>query len=397
MSFNIATSGLKSITQQLEAISNNIANSGTTGYKSMRAEFASLYADRAPLGVGVSNVSQSISRGGNITETGRNLDLAISGNGFFVVRDINGKQIYTRAGYFGTDAQGNLVNNQGGKLQGYQADANGKLQPGRIGDLNINANGLPAKATTELKFNANLDAREKPIPSDKPFDPDDSETYNKSYTTQVFDSLGREHTVTQYFVKTSENEWTAHYVVDGDKSNATSQDMKFDTNGKLVSPTGNVTISAVVAGAAPLDISLSYEGTSQFAADFAVSKNEPNGYKPGEKIGQQIDEDGSVYATYSNGQRQLQGQLVLASFTNPDGLKAIDGTAWEQGNSSGMPLLGAAKSGTNGLIKSAALESSNVDLTNELVGLMSAQRNYQANTKVISTNDQMMSALFQAV
>lgn len=397
MSFNIATSGLNAITQQLNAISNNIANSGTTGYKSMRAEFASLYAGSNPLGVGVTNVSQSISSGGNIASTGRSLDLAINGNGFFVVRDSNGSTTYTRAGYFGTDSNGYLVNNAGGKLQGYPVDASGNLQTGTVGDLQINASGLPAKATSTIDFAANLDAREEAKPADNIFNPDDSSTFNKSYTTQVYDSLGREHTVTQYFVKTGENEWTAHYVVDGDKENISSQDLTFDTNGQLSSPTGAVNISAAISGAEQLELKMSYAGSSQYGSDFSVTTNKADGYKSGERTGQQIDEDGMVYATYSNGQRLLQGQMVLANFTNPDGLSAIDGTAWEQTNSSGAPLLGTPKSGMYGQINAAALESSNVDLTAELVGLMSAQRNYQANTKVISTNDQMMNSLFQAL
>lgn len=397
MSFNIATSGLNAITQQMNAISNNIANSGTTGYKSMRAEFAALYAGSAPLGVGVSSMSQSISTGGGISGTGRNLDLAINGNGFFVVRDTSGNTSYTRAGYFGTDNNGYLVNNLGSKLQGYPVNAEGQLQVGTISDLQINAGGLPAKSTSTLDFIANLDARAEVKPATPTFDPDKSDTFNNSYTTQVYDSLGREHTLTQYFVKTDDNNWTAHYVVDGDKANATESKMEFDTSGLLIAPTGLVNITAPAPGAEDLNINLSYSGSSQYGSDFSVNKNNPDGYQSGEKTGQQIDDDGMVYATFSNGQRLLQGQMVLANFTNPDGLQATDGTSWQQTNNSGAPLLGAPKSGMYGTIKSAALESSNVDLTAELVGLMSAQRNYQANTKVISTNDQMMNALFQAL
>lgn len=397
MSFNIATSGLNAITQQMNAISNNIANSGTTGYKSMRAEFSALYAGTAPLGVGVSSMSQSISTGGGISGTGRNLDLAINGNGFFVVRDTNGSTSYTRAGYFGTDNDGYLVNNLGSKLQGYPVNGEGKLQSGTIGDLQINASGLPAKSSSSLDFVANLDARAEAKPATPGFDPDNNDTFNNSYTSPVYDSLGREHTLTQYFVKNDDNKWTAHYVVDGDKANATSSPLEFDTNGLLTSPTGPVNVTAAAPGADELSIDVNYSGSSQYGSEFSVSKNKADGYKSGEKTGQQIDDDGMVYATFSNGQRLLQGQMVLANFTNPDGLQATDGTTWQQTNGSGAPLLGTPKSGMYGMIKSAALESSNVDLTSELVGLMSAQRNYQANTKVISTNDQMMNALFQAL
>lgn len=397
MSFNIATSGLNAITQQMNAISNNIANSGTTGYKSMRAEFSALYAGAAPLGVGVSNMSQSISTGGNIFSTGRSLDLAINGHGFFVVRDAGGSTSYTRAGYFGTDNDGFLINNLGGKLQGYPVNSEGKLQRGTIGDLQINAGGLTAKSSSMIDFVANLDARAKAKPATPAFDPDINDTFNDSYTTQIYDSLGREHTLTQYFVKNDENKWTAYYVVDGDKSNVTSSPLEFDTRGLLIQPTGPVNVSVPVAGADDLSIDINYSGSSQYGSDFSVSRDKADGYTSGEKTGQQIDEDGMVYATFSNGQRLLQGQMILANFTNPDGLQANDGTTWLQTDSSGAPLLGTPKSGMYGMIKSAALESSNVDLTAELVGLMSAQRNYQANTKVISTNDSMMTALFQAL
>ncbi|MTD26956.1 flagellar hook protein FlgE [Erwinia sorbitola] len=399
MSFDIATTGLNAITKQMNAISNNIANSGTTGYKSMRAEFSAMYATHAtPLGVSVSNTSQSTSISGSIASTGRNLDLAINGNGFFVVRDSGGTTSYTRAGYFGTDNDGYLVNNLGGKLQGYPISDRGILQNGTVSDLQINTGGLPAKSSSTLDFVANLDARtEKPPKAE--FDPEDLDTYNNSYTTQLYDSLGRQHTLTQYFVKTDESKWEVHYIVDGDKDNATSSALEFNTHGLLVKPTEPVKIAASTPAPAAdkLAIELDYSGTSQYASDFSVTKNKTDGYTSGEKTGQQIDDDGMVYATFSNGQRLLQGQLILANFVNLDGLEATDGTKWLETNSSGAPLMGTPKAGMYGTISSAALESSNVDLTAELVGLMSAQRNYQANTKVISTNDQMMNSLFQAI
>ncbi|WP_433638111.1 flagellar hook protein FlgE [Kluyvera georgiana] len=400
MSFSIATSGLNAVTEQLNAISNNIANSGTVGFKSGRAEFSALYAESQPLGVGVSAVTQSITKGGSISSTGTALDLAINGNGFFMVRDSAGTTAYTRAGYFGTDSHGNLVNNLGMYLQGYPVDANGTLQVGTISNLTISSGSIPAKATESIDFTANLDARAE-VPATSPFDPKDNTSYNNSYTTQVYDSLGREHTLNQYFVKTGENEWEVHYYMDDkpvtDGTNAQVQKLSFNSQGILTSPSAVVPVNASIDGALPLELKLSYTGTSQYGSDFSVSKNKGDGYASGERTGQAIDEDGSVYATFSNGERLLQGQLVLANFTNPNGLQSQDGTTWAQTASSGAPLTGTPGSGLLGSIVSGALESSNVDLTSELVGLMTAQRNYQANTKVISTNDSMMSALFQAV
>lgn len=397
MSFNIATTGLNAITEQLNSISNNIANSGTVGFKSGRAEFSALYAEGQPLGVGVTGVTQSITKGGNLTATGNGLDLAIAGNGFFVVRDSAGTTAYTRAGYFGTDSSGNLINNQGMNLQGYPVDANGVLQVGTVGNLAISSGSIPAKATDSLDFTANLDANaEKPATA--VFDPKDNTSYNNTYATTVYDSLGREHTINQYFVKTDENTWEVHYYMDDQAlTSPATQTIEFTDQGVLQTPNGTVPLSIDVPGAQELNIDLSYTGTSQYGSDFSVSKNKGSGYASGEKTGQQIDSDGSVYATFSNGERMLQGQLILANFANPNGLASQDGTTWAQTANSGAPLTGAPGTGLLGSVKAGALESSNVDLTSELVGLMTAQRNYQANTKVISTNDSMMNALFQAV
>ncbi|EHG7580655.1 MULTISPECIES: flagellar hook protein FlgE [Citrobacter] len=396
MSFNIATTGLNAVTEQLNAISNNIANSGTVGFKSGRAEFSALYAESQPLGVGVSGVTQSITKGGSISSTGNALDLAINGNGFFVVRDSAGTTAYSRAGYFGTDSSGNLINNLGMYLQGYPVDANGQLQVGTVGNLTISSGSIPAKATDSLDFTANLDANAD-VPTNGNFDPKDNTSYNNTYTTQVYDSLGREHTLNQYFVKKDDNTWEVHYYMDDTEIPNSAQEMTFSDQGILTTPTDLTSLNVDIPGAAGLSIDLSYNGTTQYGSDFSVSKNQGSGYASGERTGQAIDADGSVYATFSNGERMLQGQLVLANFANANGLQSQDGTTWTQTASSGAPLTGAPGTGLLGSITAGALEQSNVDLTSELVGLMTAQRNYQANTKVISTNDNMMNALFQAV
>lgn len=397
MSFNIATTGLNAITEQLNSISNNIANSGTVGFKSGRAEFASLYAEGQPLGVGVTAVTQSITKGGNIASTGNALDLAIAGSGFFVVRDSAGTTAYTRAGYFGTDADGNLVNNQGMNLQGYPVDADGVLQTGAVGNLKVSSGSIPAKATDTIDFTANLDANAT-VPTTATFSPKDSTSYNNTQVTTIYDSLGREHTINQYFVKTDDNKWEVHYYMDDRPlTNPATQTLEFSDQGVLKTPNGAVALSIDVPGAQPLAIDLSYTGSTQYGSDFSVGTNKGSGYASGSKTGQQIDADGTVYATFSNGERMLQGQLILANFANPNGLASQDGTTWAQTASSGTPLTGAPGSGLLGSIKAGALENSNVDMTAELVGLMTAQRNYQANTKVISTNDSMMTALFQAV
>lgn len=395
MSFDIAISGLNAINQQLGAISNNIANSGTVGFKSGRAEFASMYAEGQPLGVGVTGIAQSISKSGSIFSSASSLDLAINGDGFFVMRDSTGTTAYTRAGYMQTDSLGNLINNQGMYLQGYPVGANGTIQSGTVGNLTISSGSIPAKPTSTLDFAANLNANEE-LPKTNQFDPADESSYNHTDATQVYDSLGREHTLKQYFVKTGDNEWEVYYYMD-DQELSTTQKMTFTEQGVLKEPNGAITLSADIPGANTIKLALNYNGTTQFGSDFSVSKKNGNGYASGERTGQMIDKDGSVYATFSNGERLLQGQVVLATFANPNGLASENGTTWTQTASSGAPLTGTPGTGLLGALSSKTLEGSNVDLTSELVGLMTAQRNYQANTKVISTNDSMMTALFQAV
>jgi fagellar hook-basal body proteins len=269
---NIAISGLNAINDQLNSISNNIANSGTVGFKSGRAEFASMYAEGQPLGVGVTGVTESINKGGSIFSSGNSLDLAINGSGFFVMRDSSGSTAYTRAGYMQTDSSGYLVNNQGMRLQGYPVDANGDLQVGSVGDLQMTSGSIPAKATTTLDFSANLDANAD-VPPTATFDPADNTSYNNTYATQVYDSLGREHTLNQYYVKTGDNTWDTYYYMDGAAiASPSPQALNFDNQGLLTTPSGPVNLNVPVTGAAAMDIAVNYNGTTQFGSDFSVSK-----------------------------------------------------------------------------------------------------------------------------
>jgi flagellar hook protein FlgE len=395
MSFNIALTGLSAVNEQLNTIGNNIANSGTVGFKSSRTDFGSLYAESQAMGVEVIGTTQSISQGGALTTTNRDLDLAISGGGFFVTRASNGDVAYTRAGMFGTDKNSYLTNSLGQRLQGYPTDATGNLQTGVVGDLQMKVGGLPAKATDAVNFVANFDANQE-VPA-VAFDPLVADSYNSTYTTKVFDSQGKEHTLTQYFAKTADNSWDAHYYVDG-AALAGPQALTFDTNGSLSTPIGTVGLTAALGGGvAPLNIALDYTGTSQYGSEFNVTGNRATGYAAGEQTGMSVEKDGKVYATYSNGERLLQGQVVLATFVNAEGLKNISGTAWTETAASGAAMLGAPGVGQFGTLASGALENSNVDLTQQLVGLMEGQRNYQANTQVISTNKELTQVLFNAL
>ncbi|MBK57981.1 MAG: flagellar hook protein FlgE [Pseudomonas sp.] len=395
MSFNIALTGLSAVNEQLNTIGNNIANSGTVGFKSSRTNFGSLYAESQAMGVEVTGTSQSISQGGALTTTNRNLDLAISGGGFFVTRASNGDVAYTRAGVFGTDKDSYLTNSLGQRLQGYPADATGNLQTGVVSDLQMKAGGLPAKATDALSFVANLDANQE-VPA-VAFDPLVADSYNSTYTTKLYDSQGKEHTLTQYFAKTADNSWNAHYYVDG-AAVAGPQALTFDGAGNLAAPINKVPLNATLTGGVnALNIQLDYSGTSQYGSEFSVTSNRATGYSAGEQTGMSVEKDGKVYASYSNGERLLQGQVVLANFVNAEGLKNISGTAWTETAASGAAMLGVPGVGQYGNLASGALESSNVDLTQQLVGLMEGQRNYQANTQVISTNKELTQVLFNAL
>ncbi|WIX02928.1 flagellar hook protein FlgE [Pseudomonas sp. AR5] len=396
MSFNIALTGLSAVNDQLSTIGNNIANAGTVGFKSSRTDFGSLYAESQAMGVEVTGHTQSISQGGALTTTNRTLDLAISGGGFFVTRAGNGDVAYTRAGIFGTDKDSFITNSLGGRLQGYPADANGVLQTGTVGDLQLRSGGIPARASDALSFVANLDA-DAEVPA-VAFDPQVADSYNSTYTTKLFDSQGKEHTLTQYFVKTADNNWDAHYYIDGAALAGGPQALSFDAAGNLAGPLAPITLNATLTGGvAPLAIALDYSGSSQYGSAFSVTSNRATGYAAGEQTGMSVEKDGRVYANYSNGERMLQGQVVLASFVNAEGLKNISGTAWSETAASGAALLGAPGVGQFGTLASGALESSNVDLTQQLVGLMEGQRNYQANTQVISTNKELTQALFAAI
>ncbi|WP_318373200.1 flagellar hook protein FlgE [Enterobacter sp.] len=397
MSYEIAATGLNAVNEQLDGISNNIANAGTVGYKSMTTEFSAMYAGSQAMGVSVSGTAQSISRGGSMVSTGNALDLAINNDGFFVTCDSAGNVCYTRSGSFTTDKDGYIINTSGDYLQGYPVDDSGTLQTGTVTDLQIQTGNIPAKATDSVSFGANFDASDEAIDTAAvPFDATNAASYNDTYTTTVYDSLGNEHTVSQYFTKTADNTWQVHYSFDGETQSTTTE-LAFDSAGKLTSPTTPVALSFDVPGADPLTLTMDYGTCTQFGSEFAVSTNSANGYASAEQNGVQVDSDGKVYATYSNGERMLQGQVVLATFPNENGLEAVSGTSWVQTGESGTPLLGVPGSGACGTLSTGMLEGSNVDITGELVALMSAQRNYQANTKVISTSTQLDQALFQAM
>lgn len=395
MSFNIALSGINAINTELNTISNNIANSGTYGFKSSRANFASMYAGTQPTGTEVSSLTQSIDTGGGVLTTGRGMDASIQGRGFFVTRDTLGAEVYTRVGIFEADKNGYIVDSFGRRVQGYAA-VPGTNTLGAMGDLQVVTGQIPAQASTTLQYVGNLSA-DWTTPAVAPFDATDPQSFNGSLVSVVHDSLGVQHSVTQYFVKSAVNQVTVHYSFDG-VTQPTTTVLDFGTDGQLVAPAGAVALAfGTPPGAAPLNIDISYAGTTQTAGEATTSTNTANGYASGTFLGVQLASDGSVLAQYSNGQKQSIGTIAIATFPAEQQLMSISDTAWTTTSESGTPLYSTPGSGMAGKLTPGSLEQSNVDMTAELVNLMSAQRNYQANTKVISAQNEMMQTLMQAV
>lgn len=397
MSMNIGMSGLIATSEQMNSISHNIANVGTAGYKSSRTEFQDIYAPEfgggEMNGVEVAAIRQSF-KNGTTTPTGRNGDLAINGEGFFMVEN-NGQNMFTRNGVFNLDKDGNLVASDGSHLQGYGATNTGQIQTGTITDLTVETGDMPARSSTKVNMEVNLDANSPAIDPKTPFDPEDPSTFTSSATTTVYDSLGAEHEVTQYYVKTADNTWNVNYVVGDDKANVQQTTLAFDANGKL---TTNNTFDLAFTpnnGSAAQTIKFDATETTQFGKEFAITKNSQDGHAPGQVAGWYFEGDGRVFARYSNGQTKVQGQVSLARFPNQEGLQQAGNTRWTESFSSGAALVGAAGTGQLGNVRTGMYENSNVDLSSEMVNLMSAQSNYQANAKTIKVAQEMTQILFQ--
>lgn len=395
MSFDISLSGINAINTELDTISNNIANANTTGFKSSTANFSATYSGTRPTGTQISSLTQSIDVAGDAESTGDNLDAAITGSGFFITRDSAGDVLYTRAGAFSEDKNGNLVDSFGNFVQGYTVTA-GSNNLGPLGNIVIPTGQIPAQATTTLDYVANLSADWTP-PADAPFNSADPQSYNSSNVSVVYDSLGTQHTLTQYFVNTGTNQDTVYYALDG-TTLPTTTTLTFDAAGALVTPAGPVAVNlGTPGGAAPMTINVNYTGTTQFSGSASTSTNSTNGYASGTFTGAQLSANGAVVAQYSNGQTQTIGYIALATFPNDGALTPVSDTAWQSSPASGTPLYFTPGTGTAGSLTVGSLEQSNVNLTAELVNLMSAQNNYQANSKVLQAQSQMMQTLMQAV
>jgi flagellar hook protein FlgE len=400
MSFDIALSGIQAINEQLDTVSNNIANAGTYGFKSGRANFSSLYAGGQPNGVAIGSHTQNIDAEGGVQNTGRAMDAMIQGRGFFASRDAQGQMNYTRVGIFSVDKNGYVVDASGRRAQGYGPANGGAL--GVLGDITVPTGQIPAVSTTRVAYVGNLSA-DWSVPA-APFDSNDATSYNMVKQSVVYDSLGTQHTVSQYFVKGAGNTVGVYYAFDGAAISSTSvpapvkSTLTFNASGQLTAPApATVALTLNTANAGSVSFKIDYAGTTQFAGQALTTTNSSDGYASGAFVGVELSSDGSVVAKYSNEQQQIVGTLAIASFPDEGALTQVSDTSWTANDRSGLALYERPGVGLAGKLTTGALEGSNVDITSELVGLMTSQRNYQANSKVISTESAMMQALMQAM
>jgi len=414
MAFSTAISGINAATADLGVISNNIANASTTGFKASRAEFSDIYASSL-LGAGSNAIGQGVQLAGvaqefgqgNITFTNNSLDLAINGGGFFQLSN-EGAIEYTRAGNFSVDREGFLVSNQNSRLQGFQVDTGGDVT-GQLGDIRIDTSLIDPNQTSLVNITSNLDSRDVStgtgFATNGPYDafaspataPNPTD-FNATTSTTIYDSLGNPHVLSLYYVKTATgNEWDVYSLIDGQSQNAGAPvTVEFTSNGQFDPASATqvdivgwapVDSTGTLNGASTQDLSVDLSQTTQFGTDFAVSSVIQDGFAAGQLRGLEIDATGVAFARYTNGESRALGQIALASFNNVNGLQPVGDTAWVETFSSGSPNVGEPGTSGLGAVQSAALEDSNVEITQELVDLIVAQRNFQANAQVIQSED----------
>jgi flagellar hook protein FlgE len=421
-SLNIGVSGLRANSDGLNVAGDNIANVNTVGFKRSRGVFEDMLGhsiassgptQEAGAGSRMAHVEQLFSEGALVT-TDSPTDLAISGDGFFAVKgNLQGAQgqYYTRAGQFHVDANGFLVNPDNLRLQGYSAQPNGTIGA-TVGDLNVTPGTVPANATTAINVGANLDANATIPAAFDPANPGGTSNYSNNVT--VYDSLGNQHEVTIYYRKSAPNAWEWHAMVDGGEltggtagvpTEGANGTMTYTTNGALDTEATAASswnfANATQAQAITFDFGTSIttdggtglDGSTQFASPSSTTALTQDGYAAGNVSGISIGGDGKILGTFSNGQQRILGQVVLAKFANDNGLERGGQGLWFQTQASGEPLLGAADSGGKGAIVAGALEQSNVDMGTEFVNLISYQRGFQANSRVITTADEMYGEL----
>jgi flagellar hook protein FlgE len=416
MSFQQGLSGLNASSKNLQVIGNNIANANTFGAKVARAEFSDMYAlalngagsNGIGIGTNLAAVAQQFTQG-NIRTTENPMDLAINGSGFFQLTDGASPTVYSRNGQFKLDRDGYVVNNSGLRLMGYGADALGNIQPGQAVALQLPTAGVAPQPTTQIDMEMNLDARMGVTqPAAAPLiDFNDADTYNSATSLAVYDVLGNPVSVTYFFQKTGDGTWDVYATANGATVAGTAAapapvaSITFPADGSApTAPTAPVTFDVPsttnASGAITqpiLGVQLDVTNATQFGAPFGVTDLSQNGFAAGQLTAIAIEPNGIVMARYSNGQSRPAGQVELANFRNAQGLSPIGDNAWIRTFASGDPVGGVPGDGNIGVLQSGALEEANIDLTAELVNMITAQRIYQANAQTIRTQDQVLQTL----
>jgi flagellar hook protein FlgE len=407
MSFEQGLSGLNAASKNLDTIGNNVSNASTVGFKESQAQFADVFASslsgggslQIGIGTKVAAVAQQFTQG-NISVTSNPMDVAINGKGFFRL-DQNGSVVYSRNGQFQFDSQGFIVSDRGLKLTGYSVDANGNILPAAPAPIQIGFADINPQITGQFRIGLNLDAREA-VPATALFNPSDATSYNFSTSGNVFDSLGNSHVLTTYYVKNAAaNQWQVFGTVDGSQANANlgggaglPVTLNFSNAGQLTTVMPFAASLAVGGGAAtPVAFTFDYSGSTQYGSAFGVNNLTQDGFASGRLVGFDIGNDGIIVGRYTNGQSRDLGQVVLADFRNSQGLAALGDNLWVETSASGLPIVGAPSTGSLGVLQSSAVEDSNIDLTTELVNMITAQRIYQANAQTIKTQDTILQTI----
>jgi flagellar hook protein FlgE len=418
MSFYTSLSGLQASQTEMSTISHNLANVATNGFKKSRTEFADVIASSVSLapsqqvgsGTVVKANRQQFSQG-NLIQSSNSLDLAVSGDGFFAVKP-NAESAtvnYTRNGGFLVDANRYVVDAQGSHLQVFPVDGSGTVvATGVDAALSLRlpeTSGVPLP-TKAVGMTLNLNANSA-IPKTATFDRFDPSSYNQSAQTTVYDAAGNAMTLTNYFKRVSapttgnaDSGWEVHSFV-GDKEltsgGAAGTTMTFDGSGKMTAPAGTIKYDEFTTAnsTAPQQIDFTFgAGTTQLSTAFSVASRTQDGKAVGQIQGVTVDEKGVVKASFSNGDTQALGQVMLANFSNPEGLRQLGSSYWQSTGISGSATLGSADTNGFGKLMSGTIEGSNVDITEELVNLIAAQRNFQANSKALDTANQISETIF---